>query len=302
MSRRRPALDLQTLKKQRTSLRRSIDRTRDKLLPMVDEGIEACSMRVIERLQNSINSNEKVFFQTAEEAQEFITAGDNQDALQKEEEDVIETFTEAISDVRDMTNTLLSLKKTKIRIETLQSDLRAIRDSFTDKPEADHGSTLQGVEANYLLLRQDWDDADHASDHPLKAELNSLRLLIIKLTAEMAGPKTRPDTSSLDVSLSSHSTRKMDEGKLPVIDLPHFHGDIMEWSTFWAKFVSTVDSKDHLSDTTKLVYLRQAIKDPEAQTMLHSPTEAPGRLYSHYRRCSREPRKSTGNLSTGSFR
>ena len=46
-------------------------------------------------------------------------------------------------------------------------------------------------------------------------------------------------------------------------------------ATFWAKFVDAVDKKDYLSDTTKLIYLRQAIKDPEAQTMLHSPTETP---------------------------
>ena len=48
----------------------------------------------------------------------------------------------------------------------------------------------------------------------------------------------------------------------------------MEWSTFWSSFKSTIDARN-LSNTNKLVYLRKAIKDPDSQTLLHSPSEPP---------------------------
>ena len=47
----------------------------------------------------------------------------------------------------------------------------------------------------------------------------------------------------------------------------------MEWSTFWASFKATIDDRKDLSNTQKLHYLRQAVKDPDIQLLLHSPTE-----------------------------
>ena len=63
------------------------------------------------------------------------------------------------------------------------------------------------------------------------------------------------------------------ENKLPTIEVSTFHGDVMKWATFWAAFQSAVGNRDTLSDTTKLIYLRKAIKDPETQTLLTDPRE-----------------------------
>ena len=179
--------------------------------------------------------------------------------------------------MRDIASELLSLKKIKKQIDHLHCDLRAVRDAFTSKPEADQDSALRTIEDNYSSLRREWDEADHGSDHPLKEKLDDCRTLITQLTSEMAGPKIRSSPSSLDISTSSccsHSDRNEDS-KLPTIDVPTFNGDIMTWSTFWAAFNSTVGSREKLSDTTKLIYLRKAIKDPDTQTLLHSPKETP---------------------------
>ena len=48
----------------------------------------------------------------------------------------------------------------------------------------------------------------------------------------------------------------------------------MKWSTFWSAFQATIDSRN-MSKTNKLTYLRRAVKDPDSQTLLHSPQETP---------------------------
>ena len=49
----------------------------------------------------------------------------------------------------------------------------------------------------------------------------------------------------------------------------------MDWSTFWASFKSTIEDRKELSNTQRLHYLRQAVKDPDVQLLLHSPVETP---------------------------
>ena len=89
-----------------------------------------------------------------------------------------------------------------------------MRDAFTSRPEADQDTALNTLETNYTLLCKDWDEADHEAEYPLKAELDSFRLLIIQLTSEMAGPKTRPDPSSLDTSIGSCCRGERDESNV----------------------------------------------------------------------------------------
>ena len=49
----------------------------------------------------------------------------------------------------------------------------------------------------------------------------------------------------------------------------------MNWSTFWSTFKSTVDDREELTDSQKLNYLRQAIRDPALQLLLNTPMETP---------------------------
>ncbi|XP_063365904.1 uncharacterized protein LOC134654370 [Cydia amplana] len=48
-------------------------------------------------------------------------------------------------------------------------------------------------------------------------------------------------------------------GKLPKLNLPEYHGDILTWHQFWDQFVSLVDSR-RLSDVDKFMYLNSAVK------------------------------------------
>ena len=88
----------------------------------------------------------------------------------------------------------------------------------------------------------------------------------------------KSDSHSVASSTSSSSSERIccgnSKSDLPTIDVPTFHGSILEWSTFWASFQSTIDNRKELSNTQKLHYLRKAVKDPDVQVLLHSPTES----------------------------
>ena len=86
---------------------------------------------------------------------------------------------------------------------------------------------------------------------------------------------TSPSPHDRSTSFYSYDGDRKHETKLPTIDVPTFNGDIMAWSTFWAAFQSAVGTRATLSDTSKLIYLRKAIKDPDTQILLNSPQETP---------------------------
>ena len=74
-------------------------------------------------------------------------------------------------------------------------------------------------------------------------------------------------------TFSSYEIPRKSEGKIPIIDIPTFDGDIMKWSSFWTAWESVIGKRESLSDTAKLSYLRKAIKDPDCQTLLTDPRE-----------------------------
>ena len=277
-SRRRPPADLAAVKKSRSSFTGAITRAFDKLKAIRSDdsaSVNRINTKDIDRILVSIERTETGFLQTLEDAQDFTPEGEAEEPFQQEEETAMDNFSSSISAVRDQAEYLLTLKSVLTGLRDLTCDITALESSLAENPESNHTSSLQTMETSFSKLRQEWKKANLPKEHLLQGELDACSKTLINLGAQVATVKARPDTRLLDSPVSSHYRGTRDESKLPTIDLPHFHGDILEWSTFWSKFVDAVDKKDHLSDTTKLIYLRQAIKDPEAQTMLHSPTETP---------------------------
>ena len=277
MSRRRTPVDLAAARRSRSSFNGAITRAKDQLLAIKPIPIVDYNTKTIDRLLISITTTETRFFQNLEDTQALIQEEVNPEDYQLEEEEASEAFTIAITDVRDLADELLSLKAIQGGLDDFKGDLAALKDLFADRPDDNHNNALQALESTHSSLRHECRKADLSKEHPLKTELETCRTLLTRLNSELATQKESRDTasSSSSVSVSSPSPFiKEEEGKLPSLDIPTFHGDIMEWSTFWASFKSTIDSR-RLSNTNKLTYLRKAIKDPESQTLLHSPSETP---------------------------
>ena len=53
--------------------------------------------------------------------------------------------------------------------------------------------------------------------------------------------------------------------QLHKIEVPTFDGNLLNWWFFWEQFESTIHSKTQLTDSDKLTYLRDALKDGPAR-------------------------------------
>lgn len=56
--------------------------------------------------------------------------------------------------------------------------------------------------------------------------------------------------------------------KLPRIEVPSFNGEMLEWQTFWEQFSIAIHDRKDISNTQKLVYLRQSLKDGTAKSSI----------------------------------
>ena len=81
------------------------------------------------------------------------------------------------------------------------------------------------------------------------------------------------DPPVLDTSASSISSVSS-QIKIPKLSLPTFHGDPMKWAVFWEGFDAAIHSNTSLDNSSKLTYLREAIKDSKVTHLLHRATSS----------------------------
>ena len=269
--------DFASLKRSRSGYNGAITKVGDKLAEMAALDLSAVNVKTVETLIKSVTTTETRYLNTLEEAQEFLSKEEDSEDLLEEEEATVELFQSTVSEVRLAAASLISLKNVGKKLRNLTSDLKAVRDAFTMRPpEADQASALKLLQFTYAATRNEWDEGDHDDDHPLRSKIDECGSQITQLTCEMARTRDMTPVSPHDRSTSSFTSYdgpRKHENKLPTIDVPTFNGDVMKWASFWAAFQSAVGDRDNLSDTTKLIYLRKAIKDPETQTLLTDPRE-----------------------------
>ena len=63
-----------------------------------------------------------------------------------------------------------------------------------------------------------------------------------------------------------HPTRT--EPKGVKLEVPVFDGEILRWQTFWEQFCVAIHDRSDISKTEKLVYLRHALKDGAAKSVI----------------------------------
>ena len=278
-SRRRAPPDLATARRSRAAFNGAITKALDKLKAVKStESVEILLIdtKDIDKTLKSIERTETGFLQTLEDAQEFIPEAEGAEAFHTEEDTAMENFNNSISAVRDLAQDLLTIKGVFISLGELTCDMAALTASLTEKPDSIHSSALQTLEKSFSALRLEWRKAHLPKDHPLKSELDACSKGLTVLGADVASARDKasphPSPSS---SSSDHCCGSNTKSDLPTIDVPTFNGDIMQWASFWAAFKSTIHDREDLSNTKKLIYLRKAVKDPDTQLLLHSPSESP---------------------------
>ena len=278
LGRRRNPTDLSSVRRSRAGCTGAITKALDRFRAIntsTPEDVALINSKEVERILTSIIKTETSFMQSLEEAQAFIPE-DSEDAFQAEEEHAADTFSASISATRDLGEQLLCYKSVLNGLANFTSDLDAIQQTLSSKPESNQVSALQDLKALFSSLRSQWQTANLPRDHPIKAELDSCTKVLATLAADVTAASDKSDTSSVSSSASSTPASPCfiwGKNDLPTIQVPKFSGDIMDWSSYWASFKSTIEDRKELSNTQRLHYLRESITDPELQLLLHSPAE-----------------------------
>ena len=278
MSRRKIPTCMADVKKSRVCYTGAVTKALDKIKLMKHDevaAVAAINTKDVERIVNSVLRTEKNFLATLDEAQDYAPDGEEEDTFQEEEEVVLETFECSLSTFRELAELILALKNIQVGLADLTHDISSLQESLTERPDDDHSRRLDHIFTAFDTLRQDWRKASLPPDHALKKELDACTKVVDILAAETVRAKTRatPVTTTTTHPVSSRVER--DRTKLPAISIPTFTGDILTWPTFWQKFSASIADHDDLPDSTKLAYLRTAVKDPEAEILLNPAIDGP---------------------------
>ena len=278
MALRRKADNYEAVKRSRAALTGAITKNKDKLQTMKDGGVTSYNLSEVNRIVKSTATTTSKFKGTLPEAFAFIDKEANYEELQEEEEEALASFEDAAAEVTDLGAELLFISSITAKLSDYQDHFQAVRDCYTERPEANQADEVQQLKSEHEALLSAWETSGLGQRHPFKNELTLCRKHLTELKAEMAGPKSSGPAPSLDdSSVGGSSFREFQHySKIPERNLPKFNGDIMKWSMFWADFQSQIGEKEYLSDPDKVGYLRTCITDPEAAEMLHCPRQTPG--------------------------
>ena len=274
-SKRQPLPDMKAIKRSWAAYTGTITKIKDKLSAVKPQQVATYNVRLINRALTSISNAEAGFQQTIEDAQDLM-GEDETNSHEAEEHSVLENFTDYVVEVQDLAEELLALKRLHRGLKNLNCDATALRDTFDSQPELNQDKAIQALDTAFRALRQEMEKSTIASDHALMLELDSFSQVLIRLTAEVATSKARSTPTILSTSHSSRDYDYEETCRIPKLEIPTFHGDIMHWATFWDQFEASIDSHERLSDVRKLTYLRKAIKDPDTRALLYSGAEKEG--------------------------
>ena len=234
----------------------------------------------VKSILKTLDTTEAGFSASMEEAQDFAPVDEDELAtFQEEELEVAEAFHDRLHVTRTLGEQILACKTIHTGVTTFKTRLDALQTSLDAEPDRDHSTSLTRLQTLLYSLREQWEETDLPTEHTLQADLDRCEVLLSHKTGAVSAARSRstPPTPPLSSTMASiTSTGAVSNySKLPMIKVPTFSGDIMGWSTFWATFESTVDSRPELNSSQKLNYLRQAIKDPALQLLMNSPLEGP---------------------------
>ena len=245
------------------------------------DDVKRIKLTEVKSILKTISTTEAGFSASMEDAQDFAPTDEDELAtFQEEELEVAEAFHQRLHLTRTLGEQILACKTIHTGVNTFKTRLDALQNSLDAEPDRDHSTSLSRLQTLLYSLRDQWEEADMSTEHVLQSDLDRCEVQLahqggaVSAARSRATPPTPPLSSTL-ASLSSTGAATHHHSKLPMIKIPTFSGDIMGWSTFWATFVSTVDSRPELNSSQKLNYLRQAITDPALQLLLNSPLEGP---------------------------
>lgn len=259
-------------KKRRGVVRASITRLRARIKDLEGTVDRPDVAEIAKRHREKLQSLDSEFKTQHYEVIDAITG----DEVLQREQDVIDEHDDIMSLLTTDLDELIKVNSAVTRISSVGAhDVQLRRLTHLERNLASVHGEIQGLPKDSkdpYLLRQ---YADRLTE--FKAELKNIRDFILPLedtvSADLFTFHDRLDKVIFDCG---HEVRKLlgssvasshgdSKGvKLPKLEVPHFDGSPLNWSTFWEQFCVSVHDQSKITDSEKLVYLRQALKDGPA--------------------------------------
>ena len=80
----------------------------------------------------------------------------------------------------------------------------------------------------------------------------------------------------IDSDHSGPTEAKATSIKLPKLSIPKFDGDVLNWRTFWEQFKLSIHNWEQLSDSEKLAYLKDPLKNGPAECVIQGLAHTAG--------------------------
>ena len=266
--------DISSLEEKETltpSERRKIMRLNDQVKEH-DQEFEKRHMEVLDFIEEedqvALNSEEKVFDEHVNRVADII------ERLEKLEDLVTtEPVTHHASgsgDVRPGVRSVTEAEHLSRRLDQVHDSLTKVKrvkdDRSLDACSLEgHEERIKSIDADLQIIKRDM------------LLLGDYKSLAEKATAlEEASFEIRVAIKRRLKNLNAESSRSKDtelsEVKLPKVSVPTFDGKVLNWKNFWEQFDVTIHSKTALSDTAKLMYLQDALKDGPARFVIQGLT------------------------------
>ena len=261
---------LSTNRKKRGVVRASITKLRSR----VEELELVSSPDTADQAKRLTTRLETLFEEFKAHHYSVIALLDEDDELAQEQE-TFDTQDEVVDRLTARLDKLISssdhsqFKVASNRLEHLEKGLSSILSNIPLSPVGeDDVCLLQQLEEQLSEFKKEFSD--------VRCCLLSLK---VEDTSDLGHLLTRVEKYQFDCGLeirkllrsrSSPSPSVSDAKgvKLPKLDVPVFDGNILNWKTFWEQFDVAVHDRSNLTDTEKLAYLRHALKDGTAKSVI----------------------------------
>ena len=271
--RRKKPVDMQGVRRSRASHSGKVTSIWEKLKALdyeQPEDLKKLNTVEVRGYLRTLTKTEAGFTTSLAEAQEFAPLEEEEaETFQNEEDEAAETFTQALDTARNLGQQIQGYKTISTAIRDFNTDLEALKDALQEAPDTDNSSAMAAL---FSTMREQWVKEELNPEHPLQNELDDCRKNLTSMERDVAAARSKANPAITSTTPTAPTGFREVETKLPTIDVPTFSGDIMQWCSFWTSFEATIDSKK-MAKTSKLAYLRKAIRDPESQTLLYSPQE-----------------------------
>jgi putative sterol carrier protein len=170
-----------------------------------------------------------------------------------------------IDDIKKQKKTLKSLlTNAENRLQNLTNSgtkSREIYDQFKETIQK-HNDRLDGIVSDLAQL-DNTDKIIEGKVQDMSARLDDLALKLKGL-----------DIANIDAP-NANSGMKFEAPKLKAIKLPEFDGCHSKWQTFWESFRVIIDEQLTLADSTKLQYLKSALRSSALEEVKHIAITGP---------------------------